>query len=83
MTNSQTQTGMINDFVMFSLNFPSDFIKQAWTGTQNEWVISHLEEKFSEAYDIAGSYGAMIKFYTMLDRTNQEILENYISNYYE
>lgn len=69
------------DFVMFSFNFPQNFIEKAFENS-GDLMIQHLKNKFEEAYDRAGSRGAMNTFYAQLDSDNQSILESYISEYY-
>ena len=70
----------IHLFNMFALNYPYDFIEKVWDGSH---FTSHLRAKFEMAYSIAGSYGAMIKFWAELDENNREILENWIINNYK
>lgn len=71
----------VKDFVMFGFNFPSNFIEKAFKNS-GDLMIQHLKNKFDEAYDRAGSRGAMNTFYSSLDGTNQALLENYIAEHY-
>jgi hypothetical protein len=71
----------VKDFVMFGFNFPQNFVEKAFEG-QGDLMINHLKEKFNEAYDQAGSRGAMNTFYSRLDNKNQSLLENYVAEYY-
>lgn len=75
MTNQRA----IHLFVMFSFNYPHDFIQKAWEG----WIVKHLESKFSSIYQKYGATAVMSKFYTELDAENQEILINYILENYK
>lgn len=71
----------VNQFVMFAFNYPHNFIERAWA-ERGSHMTNHLSEKFSIAYERSGANGAMTLFYTMLDSSNQKVLENYISEYY-
>lgn len=62
-------------FANFCLNYPPNFIKRVW-GDNN--ISNHLEGKFSIAYDRSTSRGAMIDFYSMLDKENREILSEWV-----
>lgn len=72
----------VKDFVLFGFNFPTNFIEEAFKN-RGSLMINHLITKFSEAYDKSGANGAINTFYTMLDGTNQVLLENYIAKYYD
>jgi hypothetical protein len=71
----------VKDFVMFGFNFPHNFIEKAFKNS-GDLMIQHLKNKFDEAYDRAGSRGAMNTFYAQLDSNNQSILESYVAEYY-
>lgn len=75
MTNQRA----IHLFVMFSFNYPHDFIEKAWSGH----IVNHLRTKFLSIYKKHGSIAVMAKFYTELDSENQEILINYILENYK
>lgn len=71
----------VKDFVMFGFNFPPNFVEKAFKDS-GDLMIQHLKNKFDEAYDRAGSRGAMNTFYAQLDSNNQSILESYVAEYY-
>lgn len=68
----------VNHFVYFCLNYPSNFLDSF-----NGHIKKHLEEKFQSAYDKYTSYGAMIKFWTELDRENQMKLSKWVKENYK
>jgi len=61
-------------FAQFCLSFNHDFI------TEVNWHCStdHMVSKWKNAYEKAGTYGAMIKFWSELDDTNRDALYQYI-----
>jgi hypothetical protein len=61
-------------FAQFCLSFNHDFI------TEVNWHCStdHMVSKWKNAYQTAGTYGAMIAFWAELDETNCEALCDYI-----
>lgn len=61
-------------------NFDENFIEKAWA--DNQIMIKHLSAKFNEAYQRAGSYGAMTYFYLNLDDVQRKVLEDYVMNNY-
>ena len=61
-------------------NFDENFIEEAWA--DNPVMIKHLSAKFDEAYQRAGSYGAMTCFYLNLDDAQRKVLEDYVMNNY-
>ena len=71
----------IHKFVFFGYNFPSNFIENAWK--DDDWMISHLRDKFNSLYDKYGSGEVMNRFYVELDDQNREILEEWIIKNYK
>ena len=59
----------INKFYYFSMNYPSNFIKQVWADDPS--LASHFEGKFELYYDRYGSYGAINAFFGSLSQNNQ------------
>ncbi len=68
---------IINHFVYFCLNYPQNFT-DAFEGGLKE----HIESKFKNAYEKAGSFGAMIKLWSDLDNGNREKFANWIEKNY-
>tara|TARA_B100001057_G_scaffold110717_1_gene108740 strand:+ start:1811 stop:3649 length:1839 start_codon:yes stop_codon:yes gene_type:complete len=66
----------LNDFAMFALNFPPNFVSDAFDGNQ------HLIQKFNDLYDRVGSDAVVVKFYAQLDGGNKRILQEYIADVY-
>lgn len=74
---------IITNWTMFGFNYGSSWIERAFK-SKGEVMINHLKGKFNEAYNIAGMYGAFFYFWTMLDRGNQQLLEEWVmDNYHE
>lgn len=69
-------------WTMYGFNFEHDFIKKAFAG-ESEMMIKHLQNKFDEAYDIAGTYGAFFYFWSMLDSHYKRVLESYVMDNYK
>jgi len=67
----------INHFIFFAMNYPQNFL-DAWSGS----IRSHLLGKFTTAYEKAGTYGAMVKFWSDLDDNNREIFAKWIKENY-
>ena len=70
-TQSDVMKGL-NDFAMFALNFPPNFVSDAFDGNQ------HLIKKFNDLYDRVGSDTVVVKFYAQLDGGNKRRLQEYI-----
>ena len=66
----------LNDFAMFALNFPPNFVSDAFDGNQ------HLIQKFNDLYDRVGSDAVVVKFYAQLDGGNKRRLQEYIADVY-
>lgn len=63
----------------FNFPFPQEWIPQIeWNGAGAE----HFMKKFQEAYQSAGSQGAMNRFFVELDKGNQQKLIEYVMNNY-
>lgn len=63
----------------FNYSFPQEWIPQIWgEGAMGE----HMMKKFKEAYDVAKASGAMNRFFIELDRSNQQLLIDYVMNNY-
>lgn len=62
----------INKWVYFCMNYPHNFIEQAWAGEQ--WLIDHLKGKFNGYYEDYGPRGVMNTFYCNLDGANKQKL---------
>ena len=62
----------INKWVYFCMNYPHNFIEQAWAGEQ--WLIDHLTGKFNGYYEDYGPRGVMNTFYCNLDGVNKQKL---------
>ena len=71
----------INKWVMFTFNFPSDFIDSVWADEIS--MRNHLKSKFSDAYSKVGSYAAVSYFYANLDGDNQAKLASWVMNNYK
>jgi hypothetical protein len=71
----------IHLFNMFALNYSHNFIKEIWKGDENK--ISHLESKWFLCFNVTNNYGAMLKFWSELDGSNRETLENWILENYK
>lgn len=69
---------VVTHFVYFCLNYPQSFL-DAFSESSRK----HLSGKFDYAYEKAGSYGAMIKFWTELDAENTKIFAIWIKNNYD
>ena len=65
----------LNDFAMFALNFPPNFVSDAFDGNQ------HLIQKFNDLYDRVGSEAVVVKFYAQLDGGNKRRLQEYIADF--
>lgn len=65
-------------FVMFSLNYPHNFIEQCFTGVMQD----HLRRKFDEIWDKHGSRAAMVVFWSQLDEKHRDTLYEWILNNY-
>lgn len=74
-TQSDVMKGL-NDFAMFALNFPTNFVEEAFDGNQ------HLIKKFNDLYDRVGSDAVVVKFYAQLDGGNKKRLQEYIADTY-
>jgi len=70
------------DFVTFAMNFPPNFIEDCFSEL-GPMMVEHLSNKWSEAYQLAGPYGAMTRFYASLDGRNTILLEQYIAKLYK
>lgn len=68
----------VTHFVYFCLNYPQNFL-DAFPESSRK----HLSGKFDSAYEKAGSYGAMIKFWMELDAENTKIFALWIKNNYD
>ena len=78
--NEDAGSSPINKYVMFSYNYPQDFIEKIWA--DNEQMMNHFKGKFSSTYDRVGSKAVMNAFYTELDGGNRKKFEDWIlSNY--
>lgn len=64
----------INKFWEFALNYDHGFIDKIWSGDLAE----NLKSKWTSAYEQAGSYGVVVKFYSFLSDNNRELFEAYI-----
>ena len=64
----ETYCRIVNHFVAFSLNYPKGFLN--YEGGVSE---EHAVNKFNSAYKIAGSWGAMVKFWAELDMHNRSM----------
>ena len=66
----------------FTLNFPPDFIEQAWSETP--WLQNHLRNKFTGLCkkDQHGSPNAVLAFYSALDHKNRAVLTQYIVDWF-
>ena len=62
----------INKWVYFCMNYPHNFIEQAWAGEQ--WLIDHLKGKFNGYYEDYGPRGVMNTFDCNLDGANKQKL---------
>lgn len=62
----------INKWVYFCMNYPHNFIEQAWACEQ--WLIDHLKGKFNGYYEDYGPRGVMNTFYCNLDGENKQKL---------
>lgn len=69
-------------FVMFSMNYPLDWIEEIWGTPESKNSVQHMKEKFKKAVGRFGVAGAMCGFYMDLDSENRNLLEEYIRNYY-
>jgi hypothetical protein len=69
----------IEKFVMFSFNYPTNFISNIWG---DDSMANHLQSKFDSLYDKVGSSAVISKFYSELDGVNRKKLEDWIiANY--
>lgn len=66
---------------MYGFNFEHDFIVKAFC-SRGEAMVRHLQAKFLEAYERAGTYGAFFYFWSMLDNGNKKLLEDYVLEQY-
>ena len=72
----QDKAEFVSKFLRFCLSYPEPdaFVGEIWG---DGWVGAHMQDKFRQAYDSAGSTGAMVKFWSELSKDNQEALEAY------
>jgi hypothetical protein len=75
------ENSIVNKFVMFALNFPQNWVEQCFKDKIDNHLVNHLKIKWMTAYERGGSAGAMIYFYSSLDRNNQSIIDNYLKEY--
>ena len=77
-TNSDS---LIKKYVLFSYNYPYDFIEKVWEDEPN--LANHLKSKFDSYYKNYGARAVMNEFYVNLDSENQSKLDNWIINNYK
>lgn len=73
---------IIELWTLYGFNFEPDFIEKAFA-KKSASMVKHLQNKFEEAYEKAGMYGAFFYFWAMLDNYNKEILEAYVMDHYK
>jgi hypothetical protein len=75
----KTIADSVHHFVMFSLNYPHNFVELI------DWTIktSHIRSKFNNCYEKAGTTGVMISFYSELSIDNQARLTEFITLKYK
>jgi len=81
LNEGQYDNSPITKWVYWCFNYhnPKEWITQIqWNGAEPQ----HFMNKFSEAYKIAGSQGAMNRFFVELDKGNQQKLIDYVMNNY-
>lgn len=81
LNEGQYDNSPITKWVYWCFNFhnPKSWIGEIkWNGAD----VNHFMNKFSEAYKVAGSQGAMNRFFVELDRGNQQKLIDYVMNNY-
>lgn len=82
MDQKQLNQKAINLWTMFGFNYTPDFVEKAFAD-QGKLMIEHLQRKFEEAFDIAGSHGAFFYFWTMLSPSYQHQLEDWVLDNYK
>jgi len=85
----------INTFFFHAMNFTSTEYVHRFTGetiyiptfiAKSNWAcnVEHMIDKWNNAYNVAGCYGAMNKFYGELDSSNRIALINWVlENYHD
>lgn len=73
-------TEILEQFAKFAFNYPPLFCLKIWK--DNPYMANHLNGKFNDCYDRFGALGAMVSFYSQLDKTNSDIFTNYLMNEY-
>lgn len=69
------ETDAVTKFVMFSMNYPHNWIEKCWSGS----IGQHLQGKWNDSHEKYGSVGVMMDFYCKLDGGNREILTQFIN----
>jgi hypothetical protein len=69
-------SAIINHWNKFCFNYPYDFIESVFDN-------QHYEYKFVRAYEVAGSIGAVNKFFTELSSNNQRLLTDWVYDNYK
>jgi len=72
---------IITHWNLFCFNYPQGFVEKAFVN--DNLLVEHFGQKFTRAYESAGSIGAVNKFFTELSRNNQEILTEWVYDNYK
>lgn len=71
-----TEKTPIYKWMMFTYNFPHDFIEKVWGDDPS--LVSHFKGKFNSYYNSYGPYGVIPAFYGDLSVNNQQKLEEWV-----
>lgn len=82
MDNKELMHKIIGNWTMFGFNYGTTWIERAFK-SKGEMMVKHLENKFLEAYNIAGMYGAFFYFWAQLDKGNKALLEEWVMDNYK
>ena len=74
-------TNIITHWNLFCFNYPQGFVERAFAN--DNLLVEHFEQKFTRAYESAGSVGAVNKFFTELSENNQRTLTDWVFDNYK